>query len=81
MELARAAELIRRGPGIIAALPPAGEVERLLERARPLAAGDPAAEARILTAEAFNLDERDPEAQAPGRPGARARPVGRRPAR
>ncbi len=63
MELARAAELIRRGPGIIAALPPAGEVERLLERARPLAAGDAGAEARILTAEAFSLDEREPRAQ------------------
>ena len=32
MDLARTAELIRRGPGIIAALPPAGEVERLLDR-------------------------------------------------
>ena len=62
MDLARAAELIRRGPGIIATLPPDGEVERLLERARPLAAGDAAAEARVLTAEACNLDERDPEA-------------------
>ncbi len=29
----------------------------------PSPTGDPAAEARILTAEAFNLDERDPEAQ------------------
>src|SRR4051794_7082241 len=63
MELARAAELIQRGPGIIAKLPPPGEVERLLELARPLAGGDPATEARILTAEAFNLDERDPEAR------------------
>ena len=81
MDLARAAELIGRGPGIIATPPTAGEVERLLEQARPLADGDPAAEARILTAEAFNLDERDPEAQAPGRPGPRARPIGRRPAR
>jgi predicted ATPase/DNA-binding CsgD family transcriptional regulator len=63
MQLAREAELIQRGPGLIAVLPPDGEVERLLERARPLAGGDPAAEARILTAEAFNLDERDPEAE------------------
>ena len=63
MQLAREAELIQRGQGLIATLPPDGEVERLLERARPLADGDPAAEARILTAEAFNLDERDPEAQ------------------
>jgi predicted ATPase/DNA-binding CsgD family transcriptional regulator len=63
VDLARAAELIRRGPGIIATLPPEGEVERLLERARPLAAGDAAAEGRILTAEAFNVDEREPEAR------------------
>jgi predicted ATPase/DNA-binding CsgD family transcriptional regulator len=60
MDLARAAELIRRGPGIIATLPPEGEVARLIDRARPLAAGDPAAEGRILTAEAFDADERDP---------------------
>jgi predicted ATPase/DNA-binding CsgD family transcriptional regulator len=62
MDLARTAELIGRGPGIIARLPPAGEVERLLARARPLAAGDAAAESRVLTADACNLDERDPEA-------------------
>ena len=58
MDLARAAELIGRGPGILAVLPPGSEVERLLSRARPLAAGDPAAEGRILTAEAFARDER-----------------------
>ena len=63
MQLAREAELIQRGSGLIAVLPPDGEIERLLAQARPLAEGDPAAEARILTAEAFNLDERDPEAQ------------------
>jgi len=39
-------------------------VERLLERARPLATGDAAAEARILVAEAFNLDEREPAARS-----------------
>ncbi len=63
MELARAAELISRGPGIIASLPPDGEVLRLLERARPLVAGDTAAEGRLLTAEAFHIDEREPLAQ------------------
>jgi predicted ATPase/DNA-binding CsgD family transcriptional regulator len=62
MELARKAELINRGPGIIAVPPPAGEVARLLGLARPLAAGDPAAEARILTAEAFAIDEKEPRA-------------------
>ncbi len=59
MDLARTAELIRRGPGIIATLPPEGEVARLIEQARPLVAGDPAAEGRLLTAEAFAADERD----------------------
>ena len=58
MDLARAAELIGRGPGIMAVVPPPAEVERLLARARPLAAGDPAAEGRILTAEAFARDEK-----------------------
>ncbi len=62
-QLARAAELIGRGPGIIPTLPPDGEVERLLERARPLVGGDPATEARVLIAQAFALDERDPEAE------------------
>ncbi len=59
-DLARAAELIRRGPGMIAILPPEGEVERLLDLARPLAGGDPSVDSRILTAEAFNTDERAP---------------------
>jgi hypothetical protein len=62
VDLARKAELINRGPGIIAVPVPAGEVLRLLDLARPLAAGDPAAEGRILTAEAFALDEREPRA-------------------
>jgi tetratricopeptide (TPR) repeat protein len=60
MDLARAAELICRGPGIISTLPPEGEVSRLIERARPLVAGDPAGEGRVLTAEAFDADEREP---------------------
>jgi predicted ATPase/DNA-binding CsgD family transcriptional regulator len=63
MELARAAELIGRGPGIIFTMPAAGEVERLLQEARPLAAGDIAAEARILIAEAHNADEGEAIAQ------------------
>jgi hypothetical protein len=58
-DLARAAELIRRGPGIISTLPPEGEVPRLLERARQLVAGDPAAEGRLLTAESWDADEWD----------------------
>ena len=59
-DFAGAAELIRRGPGIIATLPKEDELARLLDRARPLVAGDPAAESRLLTAEAFDHDERDP---------------------
>jgi len=58
-ELARTAELIGRGPGIIATLPPEGEVTRLLDRARPLVAGDPAGEGRVLIAQAWAADERD----------------------
>ncbi len=65
-DLARAAELIGRGPGIIATPPPEGQVGRFLEQARPLAAGDPVAEARVLVAEAFDLDERDPLTQELG---------------
>ena len=63
-DLARAAELIGRGPGIIARLPPPEEVERLLGRARPLAGGDPGAGSRILTAEAFARGQFD--ASVPG---------------
>jgi predicted ATPase len=63
VDLARAAELVGRGPGIMAVPPPPNEVERLLARARPLADGDPVAESRILTAEAFALDELDPQVQ------------------
>ena len=64
MDLARAAELVGRGPGIMAVPPPAGEAERLLSRARPLADGLPAVQSRILTAEAFALGELDPQASA-----------------
>ena len=60
MDLARAAELINRGPGLMATAPPVGEVDALLAEAWALAAGDPAAEARVLTAEAFNGADTDP---------------------
>jgi hypothetical protein len=61
LDLARAAELVVRGPGIFTVLPPHREVERLLSQARSLSDGGPVAEARILTAEACSLDVRDPE--------------------
>jgi hypothetical protein len=60
VDLARAAELINRGPGMLSARPPAGAAEGLLAQARDLAAGDLAAQARTLTAEAFNHAEADP---------------------
>jgi len=60
MDLARAAELIGRGPGIMAVQPPPTEVDRLLARARPLAGDHPAARGRMLIAEAFAADAHDP---------------------
>ncbi len=62
VDLARAAELINRGPGLMATRPAAGEVDALLAEAWTLAPGDVAAEARTLTAEAFNCADTDPAA-------------------
>jgi hypothetical protein len=59
-DLARAAELINRGPGMMATRPAVGDADALLGEAWALAAGDPAAEARTLTAEAFNGSAIDP---------------------
>jgi predicted ATPase/DNA-binding CsgD family transcriptional regulator len=59
-DLARAAELINRGPGLMPTPRAAGEVDALLSEAWALAAGDPAAEARTLNAEAYNGTELDP---------------------
>jgi hypothetical protein len=59
-DLARSAELINRGPGLLASLPAAGEVEALLNEGRTLAGDDLAAQARLLTAEAFNGAIADP---------------------
>ncbi|MGH9113003.1 MAG: ATPase, partial [Acidimicrobiales bacterium] len=58
--LALAATLINRGPGVMAKLPPPGTVDELLDKAEALAAGSPRAEPSILTAYAFNGDEIDP---------------------
>ncbi|HET8664254.1 MAG TPA: LuxR C-terminal-related transcriptional regulator [Nocardioides sp.] len=63
LDLAKAAELIGRGPGIMSAVPPLFEVERLLDLARPLADGDPVVTARILTAEAFAAPALSPGAR------------------
>ncbi len=62
IDLARAAELINRGPGLMATRPAAGEVDALLAEAWTLASGDLAAEARTLTAQAFNRAVTDPAA-------------------
>jgi O-acetyl-ADP-ribose deacetylase (regulator of RNase III) len=46
-DLAQAAEFISHTTGLIADMPPAGEVDALLTEARALAAGDLAAKARV----------------------------------
>ncbi|HET6951134.1 MAG TPA: LuxR C-terminal-related transcriptional regulator, partial [Acidimicrobiales bacterium] len=61
--LARSAELLNRGPGIIAAQPPPGTLDALLSEAEPLAAGAPRAQIAILTARAFDLPETDAAAR------------------
>ena len=60
MDLAQAAEMYNRTPGLMATLPPAGQAGELLARARALAGGSVAVEARLLTVEAFNADDLDP---------------------
>jgi predicted ATPase/DNA-binding CsgD family transcriptional regulator len=62
--LARAAELLIRGPGIIADKPPEGTHRELLDEARGLGSDDPRALAAIRNAVAFDLDEVDPAALA-----------------
>jgi predicted ATPase/DNA-binding CsgD family transcriptional regulator len=59
-DLARTAELIRRAPGLLATIPPAGEVSTLLAEARALMGDDPAARARVTVAEAYDGAELDP---------------------
>uniref|UniRef100_UPI001BDD812F hypothetical protein n=1 Tax=Pseudonocardia lacus TaxID=2835865 RepID=UPI001BDD812F len=65
-ELAVLAELVNRGPGIIARLPAPDTAARAIERAKGLVGDDPAALARIATAEAFQLLDTDPDAVAAG---------------
>ena len=59
-DLAQAAEMCNRTPGLMATAPPDGQAGELLARARALADGSVAVEARLLTAEAFNGDDIDP---------------------
>jgi predicted ATPase/DNA-binding CsgD family transcriptional regulator len=58
--LALAAALINRGPGIMAEVPPPEAVDELIREAVALSTGSPQAEPSILTAQAFNGDEIDP---------------------
>ena len=60
MDLAQAAEMCNRTPGLMTTLPPAGQADELLARARALATGTSRRQARLLTAEAFNGDDLDP---------------------
>ena len=60
MDLARAAELINRGPGLMATRPAAGQVDELLAQAWAFGTGDLAAEARTLNAEAYQHADTDP---------------------
>jgi predicted ATPase/DNA-binding CsgD family transcriptional regulator len=57
--VAQIAELCDRAPGIMSE-PPPGSAEPLLAEAAALTDGDPAAEARVVIAEAFNRSRRDP---------------------
>jgi predicted ATPase/DNA-binding CsgD family transcriptional regulator len=58
--LALAATLINRGPGIMAEVPPASVVDDLIQEAVAVAGGSPRAEPSILTAQAFSGDDLDP---------------------
>lgn len=76
-DLARNAELINRGPGLMATMPTAGEAEALIAEGWALAGEDLAAQARLLTAEAFNSTTADPAtAELVERALALARQVG-----
>ena len=59
-DLARSSELINRGPGLMATAPSPGAADALLAEARKLAGTEPAALARVATAEAFNAAISDP---------------------
>jgi hypothetical protein len=62
--LARSAELINRGPGLMYEVPPPEAVTALIAEAEPLAQGSPSAEAAVLAARAFAGSEADPDTVA-----------------
>jgi predicted ATPase/DNA-binding CsgD family transcriptional regulator len=59
-QLAQAAELVNRGPGLMPEPLPAGAAAQLIAEASVLADGDLAAEARVVIAEGFNHRDLDP---------------------
>jgi predicted ATPase/DNA-binding CsgD family transcriptional regulator len=61
-DLARAAELITRHPGLWATPPPGADADKLIAEAWALGSDSPAAEARTLLADGFNRPETDPAA-------------------
>lgn len=61
-DLARAAELITRHPGLWVTPPAAAEADKLIAEARALETDSPAAEARALLADGFSRPEGDPAA-------------------
>jgi hypothetical protein len=76
-ELARAAELINRAPGLIATRPTPDAAAALLAEARAVSTGDPAVEARLLIAEAYLGSDTDPHTrELAERAAALARRVG-----
>jgi predicted ATPase/DNA-binding CsgD family transcriptional regulator len=75
--LAQSAELINRGHGLFAAVPPPEAVADLLAEAAPLAAGSPRAETAVLVAEIFASEATDPDTIAAAeRATATARELG-----
>ena len=64
IDVARNAELINRGPGLMATEPRPGEVRELLARGWALADDDPVAVARLLTAQALDGAIADPATMA-----------------
>jgi predicted ATPase/DNA-binding CsgD family transcriptional regulator len=75
VDLARTAELINRAPGLMATEPPTGQAAALIAQGWALAGGDLTAQARLLTAEAFEGAAHDP---ATGRLVERALTLARR---
>jgi predicted ATPase/DNA-binding CsgD family transcriptional regulator len=58
-DLAEAAEMLGRAPGLMATARPAGLAHELIARGQGLATEDVAARSRLLTAEAYSCDDAD----------------------